>query len=193
METMIADAEPRKSKRDATLSPDGRWRSFPKIPNLVQYVSTGNYFGRVKIDSKIFRECLGTDVFTTARLLLSDFIKSKRKRAVHPLMGSFAEARSLYETDTEADHTLKEGSKLYRRNSIKALLRTWPGLDEMKPAKITEAECRQWAARFAEKYEGRFFNNTLGILRNIIERAGIGRDENPARKIRRLGVKQKQL
>lgn len=183
------ETKPAKSQRDATLSPDGKWRSFPKVPNLLQYVNTGNYFGRVKIDGKIFRESLETDVFSTAKLLLADFIKKKRKSTSRPVMGTFAEARALYEADVNADHTLKDGSKLYRQNSIKALLRTWPDLDALRPDKITETDCREWAGRFAEKYEARFFNNTVSSLRHILERAGIIRDENPAFKIKRLGVK----
>jgi integrase len=179
--------------RENRLSPDGKWRSFPKVPNLVQYVTTGAYFGRVKIEGKIFRESLGTDVFTTAKLLLGDWIKAKHKRAARPVAGSFAEARSLHESDIEADHTLKEGSKLYRRNCVKALLRTWPELDTLPPAKISESDCRAWAARFTETYDGQFFNNTLSSLRHILERAGIAHDENPARKLKRLGIKPKQL
>src|ERR1022692_4857455 len=56
-----------KPPRDGRLSPDGKWRSFPKVPNSVQYVNTGTYFGRVKIEGKIFRESLQADVFTTFR------------------------------------------------------------------------------------------------------------------------------
>lgn len=197
MTTLPADTrretKPAKSMRDASLSPDGKWRSFPKVPNLLQYVNTGAYFGRVKIEGKIFRESLKTDVFTTAKLLLGDWIKKKRKRAARPIVGTFAEARAIYETEVNADHTLKDGSKLYRLNSIKALLRTWPEIDALQPDKITEADCRGWAGRFAAKYEARFFNNTLSSLRHILERAGIGHDENPARKIKRLGVKTTEL
>src|ERR1019366_9731874 len=91
------DTKPVKPKHDANLSPDGKWRSFPKDPNLVQYVSTGTYFGRVKIGGKTFRESLETDVFTTAKLRLPDFIKKRRKLANRPIAGTFGEARALYE------------------------------------------------------------------------------------------------
>jgi hypothetical protein len=47
--------------KESRLSPDGKRRSFPKVSNLVQYVTTGAYFGRVKIEGKIFRESLGTE------------------------------------------------------------------------------------------------------------------------------------
>ena len=63
----------------------------------------------------------------------------------------------------------------------------------MRPDKITEAECREWAARFSEKYSVSVFNNTLSTLRMILEHAGLGHDDNPARKVRRLGVKPKEL
>jgi hypothetical protein len=135
------DTKPVKSKPDANLSPDGKWRSFSKVPNLVQYISTGTYFGRVKIEGKTFRESLNTNVFTTAKLLLGDYIKKKHKLAAHPIAGTFGEARALYEAELAADHTLKDTSKLYRRKCIKALLHSWPELDALPPAKITETDC----------------------------------------------------
>jgi hypothetical protein len=61
------------SKRDQNLSQDGKWRSFPQIPNLVQYVSNGNYYGRIKIDGKLIRESLGNSVWAAAKMHLVDF------------------------------------------------------------------------------------------------------------------------
>ena len=190
---MVQGIKPAKTPRDANTSPDGKWRSFPKVPNLLQYVNTGVYFGRVKIEGKIFRESLKTDVFTTAKLRLGDYIKSKHQRPARPVVGTFGEARALYEAELAADYTLKAGSKTYRSNCIKALLRAWPELEATDPAKISDVDCRAWASRFAEKYDAQFFNNTLGTLRMILERAGIGHDDNPARKVKRLGVKPKEL
>ena len=42
------------------LSKDGKWRSFPKVPGLMQYVSTGTYFARVRAQGKLFRQNLET-------------------------------------------------------------------------------------------------------------------------------------
>ncbi|MGP8199320.1 MAG: hypothetical protein ACLQU4_07450, partial [Limisphaerales bacterium] len=168
------DTKPPKPVRDASLSPDGKWRSFPKVPNLVQYVSTGTYFGRVKIKGKVFRESLNTSVFTSAKLRLGDFIKKKVKRSDRPVTGTVAEARVLYETEMNGDHTIKETSKIYRRKCIRALIRSWPGLEEMRPDKITETDCREWAARFAANYSVSVFNNTLSTLRMILTHAGLG-------------------
>jgi len=32
-----------KAKRNPHLPKDGKWRSFPKVPNLLQYVISGTY------------------------------------------------------------------------------------------------------------------------------------------------------
>ena len=60
-------------KRASNLSKDGQWRSFPKVPNLLQYVSSGMYFARTKTHGKLIRQSLKTDVWTTAKLRLVDF------------------------------------------------------------------------------------------------------------------------
>jgi integrase len=157
------------------------------------YLPSGTFFGRAKIAGRIIRQSLETSVFTTAKLRLGDFLKNQRKPVLRPVVGVFSEARTLYEGHLNADHALKESSRNYRRNCIKALLRTWPNLDALPPAKITEADCHAWASKFAEEYDEQFFNNTLSTLRHILERAGLGRDDNPAFKVKRLGVKPKEL
>jgi len=57
---MKSDTEPSIRKREEHLSKDGKWRSFPKVPHLLQYVSNGNYYGRIKVNGKIIRESLNT-------------------------------------------------------------------------------------------------------------------------------------
>jgi integrase len=66
-------------------------------------------------------------------------------------------------------------------------------LDKKKLSEITEAECRAWGKRFSEQFEAVNFNNTLSSLRNILKRGGLGHDRNPAMKLKRLGVKPKDL
>src|SRR5437667_339271 len=47
-----------KAKRDLHLTKDGKWRSFPKVPNLLQYVISGTYYARRKTDGKSVRVSL---------------------------------------------------------------------------------------------------------------------------------------
>ena len=58
-----------------------------KSPKLDAIRGTGTYFGRVKIGGKTFRETLETDVFTTAKLRLPDFIKKSANLPPAPLPG----------------------------------------------------------------------------------------------------------
>jgi hypothetical protein len=54
------------------LSKDGKWRSSSRVPHLLQYVSSGTYFARIKMRGKIIRAGLDTAAGSTAqwRLLL---------------------------------------------------------------------------------------------------------------------------
>jgi integrase len=176
-----------QATRERHISSDGKWRSFPRVPNLLQYVSTGTYFARVKVDGKLFRESLGTDVFTTAKLKLPDFLKKKKTTKL--ASGTFGEARTLYEAGLENDHTLAEGTKRYRRFCLKALAASWPKLNSKPLTKITEDDCQEWAKRFSAEKDEQYFNNTLGTLRAVLERGGLIGADNPARTIKRIGVK----
>src|SRR5258708_19611613 len=77
------EIQPVKPQRNATLSPDGKWKSFPKVPNLLQYVSTGVYFGRLKVNGKLIRQSLEATVYSDPLLKLPDFLKFQRKSTRH--------------------------------------------------------------------------------------------------------------
>lgn len=179
------------AKREPHLSTDGKWRSFPRVPNLLQYVIAGTYYARCKINGKPVRASLDTDVFSKAKQRLPDKLKELRKPTVE--VGTFADGRVKFEQQTNCDHTLAELSKVYRLRCVERLRKSWPDLDAWKVDTITEDECRQWAHRYAEKYSAQFFNNTLNVFRQILGLAGLGRDANPAYKIKRLGVRSKPL
>lgn len=46
------DIQPESWKRNEHLSKDGKWRSFPKVPHLLQYVSNDNHNARIRINGK---------------------------------------------------------------------------------------------------------------------------------------------
>ena len=66
-------------KRTKSLSKDGKWRSFPKVPNLLQYVGSEKYYARTKVNGKLFRQSFNTDVWTTAKLRLVDLLKEHQE------------------------------------------------------------------------------------------------------------------
>jgi len=66
MKTEIPESQetkPDKPTPRERLSPDGKWKSFPKVPHLLQYTSTGVYFARVKVNGKLIREPPNHSVF----------------------------------------------------------------------------------------------------------------------------------
>ena len=185
------DTKSRKNNRAERLSPDGKWRSFPKVPNLLQYVSTGTYYARIKVEGKLIRRSLKANTFEEAKLMLHDFLVSHSEP--EPERGTVGQALKRYLREINTAHDLKPNTKRYRRYCVKGLLSTWPGFRKAKVASITKDDCREWAARFSEEYDEQFYNNTLSTLRSILELSGLGRDANPARKVKRLGVKPKEL
>lgn len=132
-----------------------------------------------------------TDVFTTAKLRLPDKLKELCRPKAE--VGTFMDGRLKYEAKTKNDYTLAPLSKTYRLRCIECLLKTWPGVDRLKVGSIEEADCQQWAARYAAHYSPTVFNNTVNTLRRILALAGLGHDANPAMKLERLGMRHKEF
>jgi len=187
-------------KREEHLSNDGKWRSFPKVPHLLQYVSNGNYYGRIKVGGKIIRESLQTTVWTTAKLRLTDFLKASRENRHRVEPPKFSEAVGLYMRELEGETGIKRRSREYRERCLKKIQRTWPDLWELPLDGITGQACRDWSTKLSGLIASQYFNNTLGTFKRVLQ-AGIKAHkgasgitlDNPAEELRRVRVKQKEL
>jgi len=164
------------------LSPDGKWKSFARVPNLLQYVPSRAYYGRVRVGGKLIRRSLRTTAFTTAKLRLADF--EKQQRVAPPRASdaptSFRDARRAYEQEPLSRHDLKPRTREYRLGCIKVLPKTWPGLDLKRLTQVSTADCQTWAARFAAEYDAHYFNQVLSTPRRVLQRGGL--HSNPALK-----------
>jgi len=194
------DGKPASKKRDEALSSDGHWRSFPNVPCLLQYVSNGNYYGRIRVNGKLIRVSLKTSVWTTAKLKLADLMKNKRENRDKVAAPKFSEALELFKTELANDATMKPRSKGYRLDCITKLQRTWPELWELPLNEITAAACKDWAAKLHSEIASQYYNNMIGTLRLVIA-CGIKSHkeknkvtlENPAMELKRVRIKQKDL
>jgi integrase len=188
-----AATKPEKSTT-GRLSKDGKWRSFPKVPGLLQYVSTAVYFARTRHKGKLIRQSLETTVYTTAKEKLPDFRKKHVTKAA--IEGTFADALAKYEWSLEHDYGLSPFTKRYRKFCIDKILETWPGIKSEKLNKIEPKDCKIWAEKLSKEIEAQYFNNTLGTLRLILEKGGITKANDPTRQpgeeIKRLGVTVKR-
>jgi len=108
-----ADDKPALRKRDEALSKDGQWRSFPHVPCLLQYVSNGNYYGRIRVGGKLIRVSLKTSVWTTAKLKLAEMMKGARENRDKVIAPKFSEALEIYERELKTDANMKPRSKGY--------------------------------------------------------------------------------
>ena len=203
MQEVIQDQsqEENSRKSKSRLSKDGKWRSFPKVPNLLQYTSSGTYFARAKTHGKIIRQSLETDIWTNAKLKLVDFLKKQQE---HQAEGTpfpvFSEAAEQFKQDVANDASLKERSKHYRTICIRKIELTWPELWQKRLNEITTEECKKWAANLRAEIAGQYFNNTVDTLRLILDAAienhrksGGESISNPARDVARAKIKPKHL
>jgi integrase len=199
-EQQDTQTQQQSGKRLANLSKDGKWRSFPKVPNLLQYISSGVFFARIKTDGKLIRQSLKTDSWTTARLRLVDFLKKHHDNRGSVLAPSFTKAVEAYKKDLETDSSIKPQSKQYRLWCLQKIQRTWPELWDLRLDQIPEETCKEWAAKLNKQIACHYYNNTIGTLKQVIE-AGIKlhkdsggtRLENPAAELKRTRVTQKDL
>jgi integrase len=197
---LLVQEQPRPRKREEHLSPDGQWRSFPKVPNLLQYVSNGNYYARIKVKGKVIRESLKTSVWTNAKLRLTDFLKDHQEARSRVDPPRFSEAVALFERDLESDTTIKPRSKEYRRLCLKKIQASWSELWGLRLDEITPQACKGWAAELSKEIASHYYNNTIATLRQVLQ-AGIRAHkenggaplENPAAELKRVRVKQKEL
>jgi integrase len=90
---------------------------------------------------------------------------------------------------------LNPASKEYRHKTVAYLFRSWPDLADRIPARVTEGECKAWAASYHQRFSETLYNNTVDSLRHIlalaIDRRLIAR--NPAESIHKTRVSQKKL
>jgi len=185
----------KKSEADRSAA----WQKTP-YANLVRYVPSGKYFARLRVHGKLIRRCLKTDKMSVAKLRLADLEKVERQRVeTHGAIANgtmrFGDALAMFRHRLDGDGSLKPRSKDYRKERIAALLRSWPGLEEMDVRKITKNDCLVWATNYGKKASASNFNNTVGSLRMVLDiaiEAG-ARYENPARFIKKARLRGKQL
>jgi integrase len=194
------DTKSDSRKREETLSKNGQWRSFPKVPCLLQYVSNGNYYGRIRVNGKLIRASLKTSVWSTAKLRLADLQKEEREKINKADPPKFSEAVEIFTRELEHDTRIKPQSRKYRLWCLGKLQKTWPELWNLRLDEITPQACREWSSKLVQEIACHYYNNTLGTLKLVLE-AGIKAHkanggtilENPAKDIQRTRIKQKEL
>jgi integrase len=185
--------------KDSIAAPKDLWQKTP-FANLVRYVPSGIYFARIRVRGKLIRRSLKTNTISVAKLRLADIEKIERQRveiqgAVTNGNMRFGEALEIFRGRLLNNGSLKPRSKEFRKERIAALLNSWPGLEQTEVRKISKQDCLAWAAAYGAKASPQCVNTCVATLRMVIDvaiEAGT-RYDNPARFIKKLRVRQKEL
>ena len=130
-----------------------------------------------------------------AKLRLSDFLKDHRRFTTSSPAIKGKVIVELYRKEIDNEHRNTERTKLYKREILIALQKSWPDFFETDIARLTQKDCREWAARYGRDYSPSRFNGALQIVRRLFALAieEGHRNDNPALCIKRFAVKLKEL
>ena len=98
---------------ESSASANSATRALLLFTHLLQCVSNGNYYARIKVSGKIIRESLKTSVWTTAKLKLADFVKKHQEARGTIVSPKFSEAVEVFKRELESDSRIKPQSKQY--------------------------------------------------------------------------------
>lgn len=175
------------------LKSEGKWKTFPKQTGLRLYVPSGVFSMCIRVNKVLHRESLETTDKETALTLLA----KRRQELLNPTpkaaIGTVGDGRKKFEDETATLYTLAENTRRYRLRCVDRIFKSWAGLDTLPADQITVDDFNAWANRFAGLYAPQFFNNCLNVLREILRRCGVKRDDNPAWQVKRLGMPRKKL
>lgn len=166
------------------------------------------FYGRVKVSGKVIRKKLDTDVYTTAKLRLLDFLKDQKTAKVleptktDPVVPppSFQEARALYESEMIINPAFAAKTIAYKKFNLGLIDRTWPDLRALTLDSITPKATLEWTNRLKNTVSAEAYNHTVSVFKQVFHRGAREytkvsgkRLENPAADAPHLGVKPKQL
>jgi hypothetical protein len=110
---------------------------------------------------------LGTSVWTTAKLKLTDFLKQQQEAKPKVATPLFSEAVELFKQELSNDATIKPRSKEYRLLCLQKIETSWPEILPLRLDEITPQACKDWAASLSGKIASHYYNNTLATLRLV--------------------------
>jgi len=99
----------------------------------------------MRVNGKLIRKSLKTDVISVAKLRLSDLEKSERQSMglldISKGKLTFSDAEQIYRQRIHANLSLKQRTKAYCLERIKALYKSWPTLPKTEIRAIAKTDC----------------------------------------------------
>jgi integrase len=170
-----------------------------RLQNLVRHKS-GRYYARAFASGKEVWKSLKTSHYSVAQARLAEFLKEHRERASNGNGGvsakmTFGEAAAIHLRNLADNPRIKPSTRDYWHRRLLALVKSWPGLNETEVRKITQIACKEWASTYVKKASPTNYNNTVGLLRHILNvaiEAGVIYS-NPAAALKRAAIRAKEV
>ena len=120
-----------------------------RLQNLVHHKS-GHYYARLLSNGKEIWKAIGTSYFSVGEAKLAVVLKEHCERNGKEIDASnakmtFGEAAALHMQRVADDVSIKRRTRQYWKETLDALLRSWPNLPLTEVRRITENICREWA------------------------------------------------
>jgi integrase len=170
-----------------------------RLQNLYRHKS-GRYYARAFVGGKEVWQSLGTTLQSVAEVKLGKFlehyrgVRRKGKRIGSAKM-TFNDAAEIHLANIERRIGVKKRTRDYWRETLTALRKSWPALFEMQMRSITEEGLKDWARRYSETASSIRYNNTIHLIRHILN---VAIDQgviayNFANALQRVSVRPKEL
>ena len=168
-------------------------------PNLLRHKS-GRYYARAFAGGKEVWKSLKTSHFSVAQARLAEFLKEHRQRVSNgngegSAKMTFANAAEIHLRNLDDNLRIKPRTRHYWRQRLAALIKSWPGVNEIEVRKITQADCKKWASAYAKLASPTNYNNTVALLRHVLNvaiEAGVIYS-NPAAALKRAAIRAKEI
>jgi integrase len=170
-----------------------------RVQNLFRHKS-GRYYARAFAAGKEVWKSLKTKHFSVAQARLAEFLKEHRQRVSNgngevSAKMTFADAATIHLCNLDDDLSIKPRTRHYWRQRLAALVKSWPGLNDIEVRKITQADCKKWTSAYAKAVSPTNYNNTVALLRHVLNvaiEAGVIYS-NPAAALKRASIRGKEI
>jgi len=166
---------------------------------LVRHKS-GGYYARLFLNGKEVWKTLKTKHFSVAEARLAEAQQEHRKRrsleqSASSAKMTFGQCAELHMQYLAVKVSIKRRTRAYWAEILAAILKSWPELENTEIRKLTKLACRKWAAGYAKNGSATRYNNSIALLRHVIDLAienGVV-FANVANDLEKKPVKAKQL
>jgi integrase len=145
-------------------------------PTNIQFLYTlnGTFYARTYSNGKEKWISLKTKVKSVARKKLAELLATHHenrdaRRDVESGTATIGQLLQVHMERQKLRTDLRESSKEVKRFVHQSIVRSWPGVEEKLPNRVTDHEIAEWSQRYHANHSPSHFNASLDFLRGAFE------------------------